>query len=280
MATLKSQHYEFVTSLVVEHFGIQKNDFTIEDMEKAKNNHVYLIRLDQPLTESSPAKSEFSKPYTSAIPAGTSKLVLRISKNNVNLEDSVRIQNEVAFLALARDALSAIDDLVTPRVFGWEDELSTSPTPYSWIMEEFIQGDSLSPDEMLALDHNTRQSLLYQIARVVKAFQDYRLPKTVSMYGGLKFDDQGEIVNTASTLPCGGPFHSYQQFIRGMCTWQLKMSDRSAYLNGWRDIPGLRERLENFLTRGLDQLLDEIPEQKPTLIHADLCMSIEVFFKN
>ncbi|OOQ89873.1 phosphotransferase enzyme family protein [Penicillium brasilianum] len=272
MATLKSRHYEFVTSLVVEHFGIQKNDFKIEDMEKAKNNHVYLIRLDRPLTESSPAKSEFSKPYTSEIPAGTSKLVLRISKNNVNLEDSVRIQNEVAFLALARDALSAIDALVTPRVFGWEDELSTSPTPYSWIMEEFIQGDSLSPDEILALDHNTRQSLLYQIARVVKAFQDYRLPKTVSMYGGLKFDDQGEIVNTASTLPCGGPFHSYQQFIREMCTWQLKMSDRSAYLNRWRDIPGLRERLESFLTRGLDKLLDEIPEQKPTLIHADLCL--------
>lgn len=46
-----------------------------------------------------------------------------------------------------------------------------------------MEGDSLSPDEILELDHNTRQSLLYQLAWVVKAFQDYRLPETVSMYG-------------------------------------------------------------------------------------------------
>lgn len=270
MATLKSQHYDFVASLVAEHFGIQQNGFTIEDIEKAKNNHVYLIHLEQPFAELWQTKKGVPKPYTSAIPVGTSKLVLRISKKNVNLEDSVRIQNEVAFLALARDALSAIDASVIPRVFGWEDETSINPSALSWILEEFMEGDSLSPDEILALDHDTRQSLLYQLAQVVKAFQDYEVPKTVSMFGGLKFNDQGEIVNTISTLPCGGPFQTYPQFVRGMCTWQLKMSDRSVHLNGWRDIPGLRERLDDFFTRGLDQLLDEIPEQKPTLVHADL----------
>lgn len=39
-----------------------------------------------------------SSSYTSAIPTGILELVLRISKNNVDLEDSVRIRNEVAFL--------------------------------------------------------------------------------------------------------------------------------------------------------------------------------------
>lgn len=124
MTTPKSRHYDFVTSLVAEHFG--KNDFTIEDMEKAKNNHVYLIHLNPPLAELSLTESGFSQSYTSAIPGGTSKLILRISKDNVNVEDSVRIRNEVAFLALARDALSGIDASVIPRVFGWEDELSIS----------------------------------------------------------------------------------------------------------------------------------------------------------
>ncbi|CAI7575606.1 unnamed protein product [Penicillium palitans] len=208
MTTLKSQHYDFAASLVAMHFGIQKNDFTIEDMEKAKNNHVYLIHLEQPLAELGRTKSGVLKPYTSAIPVGTSKMVLRISKNNVNLEDSVRIRNEVAFLALARDALSAIDASVIPRVFGWEDKrwedrTSIDPVSLSWILEEFMEGDSLRPDEILALDHDTRKSLLYQIAQVVKAFQDYQLPGAVSMYGALKFDEQGEIVNTISTLPCG-----------------------------------------------------------------------------
>ncbi|KAJ5915760.1 Aminoglycoside phosphotransferase [Penicillium verhagenii] len=272
MVTIESQHYALVNTLLQDHFNIQENSFMISEIEKAKNNHVYLIQLNQPLPELPRPKNQSLKPFISAIPAGTSKLVLRISKDNVSLEESVRIRNEVAFLALARDALSSLDPLIIPRVFGWEDALSPHPSDLRWILEEYKEGESLSPSEILALDNNTQHKLLHEIAQVVKAFQEYQLPESIRMYGGLKFDDQGVISSTAATIPCGGPFPSYAQFLRGMCTWQLSASERSTHLNGWRDIPKLRERLDAFLTEGLDQLLAKIPEERPTLIHADLCL--------
>ncbi|KAJ5654148.1 Aminoglycoside phosphotransferase [Penicillium lividum] len=265
MSTIES----LVNTMLQDHFGIQKDSFRISEIEKAKHNHVYLIQLDHPLPELPQAKNRSLKPFISAIPAGTSKLVLRIPKDNVSLEESVRIRNEVAFLALARDALSSMDPLIVPRVFGWEDALSPSPSGLRWILEEYKEGESLSPTEILVLDDDTQRTLLHQIAQVVKAFQEYQLPESIS-YGGLKFDDQGEISSTVTVLPCGGPFPSYAQFLRGMCTWQLSASERSTHLNGWRDTPKLRKRLDAFFAEGLDRILAEIPEERPTLVHADI----------
>ncbi|KAJ9485319.1 hypothetical protein VN97_g8045 [Penicillium thymicola] len=91
----------------------------------------------------------------------------------------------------------------------------------------------------------------------------------------MKFDDQGEIVNTISTLPCGGPFRTYSQFVRGMRTRQFKISDRSTHLNGCRGIPGLRERFP-FLEEGVehkwklalawDNALSDVGVEKPSTI--------------
>lgn len=106
-----------------------------------------------------------------------------------------------------------------------------NPSSLIWILE----GDSLCLDKILALDHDTRQSLLCQTARVAKAFQDYRLSKIGSMYG-VRWS------RWKSWTPVADPLRAYPEFVRGMCTWQFKMSDRSAHLNGWRGIPGLRER--------------------------------------
>ncbi|KAJ5746192.1 Aminoglycoside phosphotransferase [Penicillium odoratum] len=269
MDTIESQHYALVNTILQDHFGIQKDSFKISEIEKAKHNHVYLIQLDQPLPELPRAKNQSSKPFISAILAGTSKLILRIPKDNVSLEESVRIHNEVAFLALARDALYSIDPLIIPRVFGWEDAPSPSPFGLRWILQEYKEGESLSPDDLFALDDDTQRTLLHQIAQVVKAFQEYQLPESI-MYGGLKFDDQGDISSTVTVLPCGGPFPSYAHFLRGMCTWQLSASERSTHLNGWRDKPKLRKRLDAFFAEGLDRILAEIPEDRPTLVHADI----------
>ncbi|KAG8413948.1 hypothetical protein J3459_014938 [Metarhizium acridum] len=56
-----------------------------------------------------------------------------------------------------------------------------------------------------------------------------------------------------------------------MCAWQLSASERSTHLNGWRGVPKLRQRLAAFLASGgVDKVLSNVPEQKPTMVHADL----------
>ncbi|KAK9244143.1 hypothetical protein V1506DRAFT_542356 [Lipomyces tetrasporus] len=42
--------------------------------------------------------------------------------------------------------------------------------------------------------------------------------KSKSKYGGLTFNGQGKMVNALMTIPCGGPFPTYDALRRGMCT--------------------------------------------------------------
>ena len=246
-------HQEFITTTLSK---LHLENFTISAIEQAKNSHVYLITLSQPLT--SPLSP--TQPLTRAIPADTQRLVFRIPRENVSLEDSVRIRNEVAFLALSRDALPSL----TPSVYGWSDDAR-------WILEEWKTGETLTGGKVAALDHDTQRFVLEQVADVVKALQEYKLPAGVARFGGLTFDDAGTMANTMSTIPCGGPFASFAEFLNGMCAWQLAASERSVHVNGWRDEPKLRERIDAFFNNGLQEVIAKVPEQKPTLVHADLC---------
>ena len=268
MALPGEQHTAFIGTILGEQFRLPADSLVIKEIEQAKNNHVYLVELANPTSD--PLIGGVTKPFTSAIPANTSRLVFRIPKDGVSLEDSVRVRNEVAFLALGRDALVSADASLIPRVYGWEDK--TSPgSGFRWILEEWKEGEALTADDVEALDEETQRSVLDQVALLVKSFQEYRLPDSSRGFGGLTFDENGTISNTASTIPCGGPFATYADFLKAMCKWQLEASDRSTHLKGWRDMPALRKRLEALFSNGLDELLAKVPEQQPTLVHADLC---------
>ncbi|KAF7591144.1 hypothetical protein BBP40_001918 [Aspergillus hancockii] len=155
MTILASQHHALVNTILNADFGLQPESSTLNEIEQAKNNHVYLIQQNHDIAEPLLARDGTPKPYTSAIPVETSKLTLRVSKNNVSVEESVRIHNEGAFLTLARDALSSMDTSLTPLVFRRDEATPISSSDFCWILDEHREGAVLSVSEILALDAET-----------------------------------------------------------------------------------------------------------------------------
>jgi hypothetical protein len=45
---------------------------------------------------------------------------------------------------------------------------------------------------------------------VFKTIQEYQLPSTITKYGGLDFDEKGEIISGLIAFPWGGPFDTYE----------------------------------------------------------------------
>lgn len=256
---------------ILESFGFDSVAYKIKPMEKANNNKVFLIEFAAPI-ETASMKIE-QKPLTHPIPQGTTRFVFRIPKNNVSMEDSVRIRNEVAFLFLAREALApatSTSPTLCPRVFAWDDTSDSQ-----WIIEEFKEGDHFTPDELGGLSIEQQTLIFDQIAGFIKALQVKSLPEDVC-YGGLTFDEEGRIFSTKSPIPCGGPFETYADFLEGMCNWQLEASERSTHINGWKDNTDLRKRLDDFFANGLKKVLATVQEDKPTLVHADLGTVVNV----
>ena len=267
---IAQQHQLLMESIVKDKFNIEPNDFTFHRLGSGNNNYAYCIDVSAAREESRVARSScVSTPLTSPIPSDVNKLVLRISKSDVSLIDSVRIRNEVAFLRLSGEALALMGNLV-PQVYDWSDE---GPSEDHWILEEWKHGNTLSNKEFGALEAQTKQIIMTQVAQIVKYLQDYPLPKRL-IHGGITFNDDGVMSSTEPTIPCGGPFSSYAAFLRGMCKWQLSAADRSQQINGWRDVPALRKRIDAFFDQGLERLLEEVFEDRPTLIHGDLCKSL------
>ncbi|KAM3542052.1 hypothetical protein ARSEF1564_005008 [Beauveria bassiana] len=259
----QESHHAFICKIIGELLGIPEHDFTIEKNTVATNNHVYMINLGKALK--SDKVSHDVKPFTVAVPAGTSHLVMRIARAHNNVEDSIRIRNEVAFLTLAQEALAEVDPLLVPRVFGWDD--ATEP---SYILQEFKHGESISCDYLQGLSEQDVASVCQQLAAVTTALQGYRLP--VDGYGGLTFDDAGKMSTTKVIFRTGGPFLTYTDYLKATLEWQLEQSGSVAPLNGWRDVPGLRARIDAFVADGLDKILSKVPENKPTLVHGDLTL--------
>ncbi|KAK0391961.1 hypothetical protein NLU13_1459 [Sarocladium strictum] len=257
MTSLLEQHKVLISTTLQQQYDIRPQDLDIVAQETAKNNHVYLVEILAP-PSGQLVRTATPKPYTSPIPAGTSRLIFRLPRENVSLEDSVRVKNEVAFLALARDAMSVLGRPLVPDVYDWEDDAvadSSHAGKGRWIVQEWKQGETLNPDKFRTFAPESRDHVLGQMARVVKCLQDFKLPEGARSFGGLTFDAEGKLGNTKSSIPCGGPFSTYAQFVEGMCRWQLAASERSPHLNGWRDFPELRQRLDDFFEKGLNGLV-------------------------
>jgi hypothetical protein len=133
----------------------------------------------------------------------------------------------------------------------------------------------MSHDDFQALSKQDLTSVCQQLAAVAGALQNYKLSATIRGYGGLTFDDAGTMSTTKVIFRTGGPFSTYSDYLKATLDWQLAQSENITALKGWRNVPGLRERIDAFITDadGLDTILSKIPEHRPTLVHGDLSES-------
>lgn len=100
------------------------------------------------------------------------------------------------------------------------------------------------------LDLDRRRQILHQIADVFKLIQSYSLPDSAKGYGGLAFNESGDIVTRPTTIPCGGPFSELHEMYTQILRRQLLESDSSERIAGWHR-NGLRDRLELFASDGI-----------------------------
>lgn len=66
--------------------------------------------------------------------------------------------------------------------------------------------------ESIHLDR--KKNILAQMAKFLKALQDFSLPKSIKEYDGITFDDFGRIVSTSLTTVGSGPWPSYEAHFR------------------------------------------------------------------
>ncbi|KAI9046408.1 hypothetical protein LZ554_009584 [Drepanopeziza brunnea f. sp. 'monogermtubi'] len=256
---------EFIQQLLVDHLGLASNDLQQikitpiqydPDCPFKYNNFVYHIVLADD-TLRSPVKNadgghELQQPGCVDIPAG--------------MHQETRVQNEVAILALAADALRHINPPVVPRVFGWS---RAGYNQAGWILQELMPGIPMGEafDEAMSLDQ--KKEILAQMAGLLKALQDYALPESIRGFGGVIFDDRGAIVSGPMTTVGAGPWDDLEDFYRGSLRMALTKADENPYLQGWHR-EGVRERIDSFIEHGLPSLFAHfLTKQDKSIVHAD-----------
>jgi hypothetical protein len=116
------------------------------------NNFVHLIELAESVDQPATSLPTVLKPGISSSLAGATKVVIRISNPQAMLNEDVRVQNEVAAMCLARQALSTYEDRLIPNTYAWR----SSVEGYGWILQEYMTGVQLDK-EIPGLDRDHKQ---------------------------------------------------------------------------------------------------------------------------
>ncbi|KAK0701157.1 hypothetical protein B0T21DRAFT_435197 [Apiosordaria backusii] len=234
------------------------------------NNFVYRVSLASPLL-SDHSNNHWNgafQPGTVAIPKGTKDLVVRLgNRDTEGVHQATRIENEVAIINLASAALSkAFQPSIVPRIYGWGSAAAESAR--GWILQEFMPG--IGVDQPFGKqDLELKKALLAQIAKIIKALQTFSLPPTITGYGGLTFNEAGEIVSAAMPTVGAGPWPSYEASFQYRLELALKKADANPYIKGWR-ANGLRERIDAFVQRGVPAQFEGLSDKdEKVVVHCD-----------
>lgn len=219
------------------------------------------------------------QPGTVPIPPGTQHLILRTPNTDASLNNTARVQHEVAAAAIIRSSKSALLRSLVPEIYSWKNLDDGSAAESAWVLTEYKPGKTMNLD-FPKLDFEQQKIILHQIAQIVKALQqETPIPETVTGYGGLTFNHAGDIVSGPTALPIGGPFASYQDLYRSMLREQLKLSDTSDVIAGWKEST-LRHRLDKFAADGIDSVCAAaLSSSAKTIIHGDLSKDFFHSFK-
>lgn len=206
-----------------------------------------------------------------AIPSGTSDLILRLTNADAASMDSPsRVENEVAIITLATDALDSIfEPHIVPRLYGWNGTTSKQgERQQGWILQELMPGVPL--DEKLDyMGLEEKKKIFAQIAKLLKGLQDFPLPASITQFGGLTFDDEDNIISATMTTTGIGPRPSYEAIFEARLKQALEIADDNFYIKGWH-ANGVRARLEAFIERGLPASFKRLKSRdEKAIIHAD-----------
>jgi hypothetical protein len=262
---IKALHCEFIQKLFESDLGIPVKEITT--LPRCNNNFVHFVTFPSSLASDVAISS---KPGTSPISAGTTKVVFRIGNPVSMFNHTVKVENTVATMQLMRQTLSKL--AIVPHVYAWSK--TGGPSDNGWILEQHMPGIDIEPDFHKNLSRESQRHVLGQIAEVLKTVQDFKLPATASGFGGLAFDADGNVVSGPFVVePYTGPYPDMKSFYKDMLRAQLKEADRSRVAKGWRE-NGLRDRLDAFAERGLEILLSKTlaKDVEPSLIIGDVGM--------
>lgn len=280
---------KFIQDLLREKF--RRKVTALKTLGRDSNNFVYQVELAPTDAHAiaDPQLNKIAKPGTTSLPEDVSAVVIRISNPQALINHEVRVENEVAAMTLMRDALSSYSSNLIPEVYDWSScTPSIKDSPFGYVLQEHKPGVGL--DSTFGLSANSEQKtsfedlpedkkrdLLAQIAAVFKLIQSYELPSSVKGYGGLRFDEAGNIVTGPTAIPCGGPFETYPEMHAQMLRFQLEEADRNENIvRGWRGVDlepnslNLRDRLDKLAASvGIAKIAAENSVNRPTLVHGD-----------
>ena len=123
-------------------------------------------------------------------------------------------------------------------------------------------------DSFDIMDHQEKKQIFAQMAKLLKALQDYQLPESITDFGGVTFDDTGRIVSTAMTSVGIRSWPSYEASFKGRLEVALK-ADANPHIQGWR-ANGVRECLDAFAEHGISAQYESRSSKKDrVIVHAD-----------
>lgn len=161
-----------------------------------------------------------------------------------------RVENEVAIISLAAAAFKDFQPHVVPSIYAWGSAAAKST--FGWTIQELIPGTSL--DEVFpSMELQQKKEMFAQMAKLLKALQDYQLPETITAFGGVTFDENGRIVSAAMPTVGKGPWPSYEASFKGRIEEAFRKADENPHIQGWRG-KGIRDRLDAFVECGLSSI--------------------------
>ncbi|KAK3990828.1 hypothetical protein QBC44DRAFT_324799 [Cladorrhinum sp. PSN332] len=234
------------------------------------NNFVYRVSLVSPLLSdhSDSRWNGTSQPGTVAIPKGAKDLLMRLgNRDTEGVHQETRVENEVAIVNLVSAALGTVfRPSIVPRIYGWGSAAGESAQ--GWILQEFMPGIGV---DLLFGKHDLEQkkALLAQMAKIIKALQDFKLPPTITGYGGLTFNKSGEIVSATMPTVGAGPWPTYEASFQYRLGLALRKADANPYIKGWH-ANGLRKRIDAFVERGIPAQFESLSDKDDkVVVHCD-----------
>jgi hypothetical protein len=204
-----------------------------------------------------------------ALPEGTRELIVRLTNPDTEgMSMANRVENDVAIISLASAALSGFQPHVVPRVYGWGSAAPQSGSTQGWILQELMPGCPLN-EAFGTMDRGQKNRAFAQMAALLKRLQSYKLPDSITGFGGVAFDGAGRIVSAPMPTVGAGPWPSYEAHFKGRLEAALKKADDNKYIKGW-EANGLRERLDKFVAEGVPAQFRALSSKDDrAVIHAD-----------